>query len=136
MCSSDLDLDRARVGFNYLGQFDNMVRVDSLFRSAPESPGPGRSSDSARNHLVDINCDISDGQLRVNWTYSRNIHRPETIENLGKRFLSSVTELMQPVHVSDFTQAEPTEFPMARLDARELRSVLGLAKKHTIEPAT
>ena len=40
--------------FNYLGQFDHVVAGSSLFRFAPESPGPWHSPRARRRHALEV----------------------------------------------------------------------------------
>lgn len=85
---------RAEVVFNYLGQFDNLFSHNALFEASLESAGPTINPLERRPYLFEINSHISGGRLRVRWSYSRNLHSPETVERLAKHLLSSVRELM------------------------------------------
>ena len=87
----------AQISFNYLGQFDDgdARRNDVLFRMAAESRGPERDPDGHRQHLLEISASIVSGALRVNWRYSRNLHRPQTIQRLADDFLDALHQLVE-----------------------------------------
>jgi len=74
------------VSFNYLGQFDRIVSDSSVFGSAPESAGPSGSLRGRRCRLIEISGGVAEGQLRMNWTFSRNAHRRSTIQALADDF--------------------------------------------------
>jgi amino acid adenylation domain-containing protein/thioester reductase-like protein/non-ribosomal peptide synthase protein (TIGR01720 family) len=87
-------LPQAKVIFNYLGQSDQVLSESSLFAPAQESSGPNRSLRGSRCYLLDINAIVSGGQLQINWTYSKAIHRRATIESLAENFLLALRSLV------------------------------------------
>jgi len=115
----------AEVSFNYLGQFDQVLAEDTLFRLASEDCGPMRSPQGNRQHLLDINGIISDGQLRISWTYSQNIHRHETIQMLAKKFLQALRTLISHCQLPEVGGYTPSDFPLTRLTQAQIDSVLG-----------
>ncbi|MFZ4700469.1 MAG: condensation domain-containing protein [Candidatus Methylumidiphilus sp.] len=62
-------LPKAGILFNYLGQFDQGVDIGS-FRMANEATGSDISLIGQRDYLIDINGAVSQGQLRLTWSYS------------------------------------------------------------------
>jgi len=75
--SSLASLPRAAVGFNYLGQFDQLTSEGSLFTPATESVGPMLGPANARSHLLDVAAVVSGGRLHVQWVYGRHVHARE-----------------------------------------------------------
>ena len=69
--------------FNYLGQFDQVVAGSSLFRFAPESPGPWHSPRARRRHALEVMTLVRDGRLEARFVFSEALHRAETIERLA-----------------------------------------------------
>ena len=131
-CGADTELTRQlrslpqpEVGFNYLGQFDNVLAVSALYRPAQGSCGPAFSLRGNRNHLLEINSVVSDGVLRVDWCYSENLHRRETIEALAERFLTSLRSLIAHCQSPGTGGCTPSDFPLARLDQAALDQLLG-----------
>jgi len=82
------------VSFNYLGQFDWGTQANSFCKIAPESVGTEHSQEEICDHLLDINGLVSEGQLKLDWTYSENFHQPSTIENLAKDFVVKLRSLI------------------------------------------
>jgi microcystin synthetase protein McyA len=89
-------LPAAQVSFNYLGQFDaGAQQSDATFRVAAEGRGPERDPNGRRQHLLEISASIVAGSLRINWRYSRNLHRQETIQRLANDFLDALQKLIE-----------------------------------------
>ncbi|MCP4656603.1 MAG: non-ribosomal peptide synthetase, partial [bacterium] len=80
-------LPSAEVSFNYLGQFDPVLPDSALLKPARESAGLSAGLEGQRRHLLEINAQISGGQLRLDWRYSRELHRRDTIRALADRYL-------------------------------------------------
>ncbi|WP_436866190.1 amino acid adenylation domain-containing protein [Bacillus fungorum] len=87
-------LAKPEVSFNYLGQFNEVSSVESMFEAAPESMGSLRSARDQRNYLVDINGAVIDGCLRFNWEYSDNLHHRATIEQLAQGFMEALRSII------------------------------------------
>ena len=78
-----LEIDEAKqsgVLFLYLGNYEQTVPESSLFTLSPKSNGLSRSLRGQRSHLIEINALIVDNQLKVDFIYSQNVHRRETVE--------------------------------------------------------
>jgi amino acid adenylation domain-containing protein/non-ribosomal peptide synthase protein (TIGR01720 family) len=116
---------RAEVSFNYLGQFDQIVRTDGLFGPAPESTGHSRSLRGQRNWLLDVTGSVAGGQLRMSFSYSRQTHQRATIERVAADYLSSLQALI--AHCLDPAAGSymASDFELAGLDQKKLDKVLG-----------
>jgi len=90
----------AQVCFNYLGQFRQPSGDDAQFNFTSESTGQGSSEWGNRPYLIDVNCMVAGDRLVVKWTYSKNIHRFETIEELAQRYLNGLREIIACSHPS------------------------------------
>src|SRR5262249_25176676 len=87
---------KAEVVFLYLGQFNLAGKgSSSLFDPASESTGFYRSSRNTRKHLFEITAAVVDGELKITWIYSQNIHHRKTVENLAEQYLASLRELIR-----------------------------------------
>ncbi len=80
--------------FNYLGQFDNVVRESEWLTSADESTGLGKSKEQIVNEKLTINCHVKDGELVLNWNYSTKHYQDETIRNLVADYMSKLELLI------------------------------------------
>ncbi|HET6882577.1 MAG TPA: amino acid adenylation domain-containing protein, partial [Pirellulales bacterium] len=118
-------LPRAEVSFNYLGRLDDYL-ASSLVRRADEPIGATRSPRAPRHHLLEINAFVLDGRLHVDWTYSRQTHRPETIERLAADFRERLAALVAHCLSPEAGGFTPSDFPLARLNQAELDKLAGL----------
>ena len=96
--------------FNYLGQFDQTVAGLGCFRFSDADTGPWHSPAARRTHSLEINCLILHARLEARFTYSANLHRPDTIERLAAAFASTLRGLIRT----------PARFDLAGLDSTAL----------------
>ena len=87
-------LPQAEVSFNYLGQMDGAMGESESFAPAPESRGPEHSPRGKRTHLIDINGGVVGGQLQMEWAFSANLHRQETVERVANDFVAALREII------------------------------------------
>jgi len=97
------------ISFNYLGQFDQTISSTSVLTPAPESAGPLRSQEGLRGSLLDITSLVTNGKLRIDWHFSENVHRRETIERLAHDYIVVLKDLItlsgSGYTLEDFTHA-------------------------------
>ena len=103
-------LSPTEVSFNYLGQFDQVLPKSSLLMLSSEPSGPIRSPRGNRRYLLEINGFITSNKLQIDWTYSENIHRRESIENLATGFIESLRSLIQYCQSPDAGGSTPSDF--------------------------
>ncbi|GAA3657118.1 hypothetical protein GCM10022397_46580 [Flavivirga jejuensis] len=94
------------VVFNYLGQLDNVVSSSDRFKGAKESSGKEIGADIRFDCKIEINSSIAQGQLRLNWSYSKRQYNLETIEKLAGAYLSNLKMLI--IHCKDNKTKEYT----------------------------
>jgi len=116
-------LPLSEVNFNYLGQFDQVFPASSPFKMAAENTGPERDPQGGRSHLLEITGLIAGEQLRMNWTFSENIHRRETIEELAQVFLSELQALIVHCQSSEAGGYTPSDFADFGWSQSELNSI-------------
>ncbi|MBI5032176.1 MAG: amino acid adenylation domain-containing protein [Chloroflexi bacterium] len=118
-------LAHPQIVFNYLGQFDPGL-VSASLEIAPEAHGAERSTHCARTHLLDINGGIANGTLQMEWTYSANVHRRETIERVANDFIAALRAL---IAASESPEPEWTKdanaFGWSDQDLQEIFSAIG-----------
>ena len=115
---------QAEVRFNYLGQTDQALQQSSLFAPAQESTEPGRSPQGPRPYLLDVGGIVAGGQLHINWTYSKTIHRQTTIEILAENYIQALRSLITHCQSPDAGGYTPSDFSEANLDQQELDQFL------------
>lgn len=109
----------AEVSFNYLGRFDRVLPQSTPFRLVQEYTGSDRSLQGKRSHLIAIDAIVLDGRLQLNWTYSENIHRRSTIENLAENFSAALQEIIRHCLASRGGYT-PSDFPLATLNQQQI----------------
>jgi non-ribosomal peptide synthase protein (TIGR01720 family) len=111
----------AEVSFNYLGQWD--ANLGGLFRAGGESPGASQWAGEQRPHLVEVHGSVHGGRLSMVWTFSRNLHRKQTMERLLALFRRTVEAVIAAC--GDKRNAPvAADFPLAKLDDKRLKGVL------------
>jgi non-ribosomal peptide synthase protein (TIGR01720 family) len=118
------ELPLPQVAFNYLGQFDQVLPEGSGFALAAESRGMERSLAGWRSHLVEINGGISGGVLRLEWTYSENLHRQSTIEAVAADFIGSLQRLIDHCLSPEAGGYTPSDFPDVELNSQDVEALV------------
>jgi amino acid adenylation domain-containing protein/non-ribosomal peptide synthase protein (TIGR01720 family) len=113
-------ISEPQVSFNYLGQLDLVLKEESLFHGAKESPGEMRSRNAKRRHLLDVNGSVAGGKLHLLWTYSENIFHRATIEAVAQSALNSLKEIVESCRSHCKPPYTLSDFPLAKLDQRKL----------------
>ncbi len=96
-----------------------------MFEPDPESSGPLQSPKRERGYLLNIIGAVTSGELRLEWTYSENIHRRETVERLARSYIEELQTLIAQARSRvDAASFSPIDFPRAKLSPEELKKVL------------
>jgi amino acid adenylation domain-containing protein/non-ribosomal peptide synthase protein (TIGR01720 family) len=113
-------LPQAEVIFNYLGQFDQVLSETSIFRPASESAGETQSPRASRDYLLEVNGLIVNDQLRLNWTYSKALHRKTTVEKLAQIYIEKLRSLIVHCQSPNAGSYTPSDFPQMQFNQQEL----------------
>src|SRR5262249_50791849 len=114
-------------GFHYVGRLDGAFAGLMLLKLVPADVGPLRCPDAERSHLIEINGGVLAGRLQLNWTYSSNLHRHETIAKLAQDFWGSLERLIEHDQAATSDGCSPADFPLAKLDQKRLADLLSAA---------
>jgi non-ribosomal peptide synthase protein (TIGR01720 family) len=106
--------------FQYVAESDAILPGSSLFSVAAESGGRCRGGDNRRSHLLEVVAFITDGRLKLQWTYSNHFHNAATISAVASRCIDSLRELVVFGADRAATDPRPSGFSLARLSASEL----------------
>ncbi len=109
--------------FNYLGQFDQLLPQLSLFKLAKESTGATHSPRGNRHHLLEVEGMVINGQLQLQWSYSTNLHRQETVENLAQGMVKALRSLIIHCQTAEVNNYTPEDFPDADISQDQLDQV-------------
>ena len=118
------ELSTAAIGFNYLGQLQGGNESTGLLRVADEPRGTERSVSGERDYVIDLTSGVFDGQLRMEWAYSRNLHHESTIRDLANNFVLALRLLVQHCRQTQRAGYTPSDFILAGLDQEELDKIL------------
>src|SRR5262249_45505393 len=114
----------AEVSFNYLGQFDQTLNESAAFKLSPESSGQTSGSAGLRHYLLKINGAIINRCLRLTFTYSKNMHRHETIGALAEKYLKILRAFITSCQKGDEHAYTPSDFPQAGLSQKDLGNLI------------
>ncbi|MFN6501578.1 MAG: SDR family NAD(P)-dependent oxidoreductase [Nostoc sp. DedQUE01] len=120
-------LQPAEVIFLYLGNLEQTLPQSSLFKLSQKSSGSSRSLRGQRSHLLEINALVVQDQLKVDWTYSRNVHRQATIEQLANDFLIALRSIIKAYELSsvqNFTPSDFAEFKSSQWNQDDIDNIL------------
>jgi amino acid adenylation domain-containing protein/non-ribosomal peptide synthase protein (TIGR01720 family) len=119
-------LPEAKVSFNYLGQFDQLVDGSICFDQLVQFYGPSEEQESMRPHIIDVAALIRNGRLQMIWTYDQAYHRSITIRNLANDYVHWIQMLLHHQQAI----LTPADFSKAKVSQTELNKVLAkLAQK-------
>ncbi|MCQ8130951.1 condensation domain-containing protein, partial [Methylomonas rivi] len=129
-------LPKPAVCFNYLGQFDASFTDAGLFRPAGESRGDERDDAVPLDYALEINGQIYDGCLAMNWTYNSKQLSTASMERLAAEFNQELTALIE--HCSQGALAvTPSDVPLAGLAQAQLdRLPIEIGNLQDIYPLT
>ncbi|MHC5595005.1 MAG: amino acid adenylation domain-containing protein [Nostoc sp.] len=120
-------LPQAQVSFNYLGQFDQVLKASAALGLAEEFKAE-QSLLNRRSHLLAISGFIRGGRLEMNWNYSEKIHNRDTIEHLAFGFMEALRSLITHCQSPDAIGHTPSDFSAARLSQKQLDKFLAKIK--------
>lgn len=102
--------------FNYLGRLDQITEASELFHHAAEPTGPWHSSKALRKHAHEIDCAVLRDQFRLEWKFSRNLHRAENVRMIAEAFMVALREIIHLSRNGERAAFSPQDFPMVTLD--------------------
>ncbi|MEQ9237079.1 SDR family NAD(P)-dependent oxidoreductase [Coleofasciculus sp. E2-BRE-01] len=125
-------LPEAEILFLYLGQLDQTLPESSLFEMSQQFSGSTCSPRGKRSHLFEINGSIAQSQLRVDWSYSENVYRRETVEGLSQEFVGVLRSLItscQSSSVENYTPSDFAQFKSSQWNQADLDNILAAINK-------
>jgi amino acid adenylation domain-containing protein/non-ribosomal peptide synthase protein (TIGR01720 family) len=118
-------LPQAEISFNYLGQFDNIFAEGAPFGLLQEHTGPLHAPSGQRFHVLEISGQVAGGRLLMDWTYSENLHRHETIAALADGFVAALRALIAESRAPHAGGYDQSDFPLAQLNQPALDQIVG-----------
>jgi non-ribosomal peptide synthase protein (TIGR01720 family) len=117
-------LPRPEINFNYLGRSAQKMEDQPLFTRCQGVLGPSYHPLSRRAYLLEITGGInSDGQLRLAFIFSRNLHRESSIQTLANGVADALREIVN--NSSGHVVVSPmVDVSMAQLSNGELNHLM------------
>jgi non-ribosomal peptide synthase protein (TIGR01720 family) len=119
------EMPRARVGFNYLGQLDQVVGAERWLGIAKESAGAEREGSGQRVHAIEVSGYVVGGELRLGWEYDAEQHEQEEMEAVAGRYRHELEELIEHCVSEEAGGFTPSDFPDAEFNQTELDELIG-----------
>ncbi|MDR3079579.1 MAG: amino acid adenylation domain-containing protein, partial [Streptomyces sp.] len=128
--------ERTEVSFNSLGQSGRRPDDDTTegtraqdgavhFRPTGRSLGESQSEDGTRAYLIEVNSQVADGRLEMEWTYGAEVHDEATVGRLAQRYVDVLAELIEYCCRPEAGGHPPSDFPLAaQLDQATLDRVV------------
>ncbi|MEH2042433.1 SDR family NAD(P)-dependent oxidoreductase [Nostoc sp.] len=118
-------LPQAEVFFLYLGQFGKSFDQSSMLRPTEESTGSMYSPKGTSSYLLGLTAWVNEeGQLRLEFGYSTNVHRRETIEKLSHSFVEALKCLITHSCSLEAVEYTPSDFSAANINQENLSKLL------------
>ena len=114
------------ISFNYLGRITtgDPKNTGSLFKLINEPVGESQSLKARRYYLLDTIASIVDDKLLLDWRFSLNIHRKETISRLFDQFIQNIHEMAKFLRSENFSNYSPSDFRNISLSQNDINEIL------------
>ncbi|WP_342381799.1 non-ribosomal peptide synthase/polyketide synthase [Myxococcus stipitatus] len=116
-------LPAPEVGFNYLGQLDTVLPPTAPLGLSEGHVGPTRAAGGLRAHVLDVDCVVSGGRMRLMFTHGQGLHRTETVARLAEEMRGALRELIAHGLSEDPRGLAPSDFPLAKLEMGALERI-------------
>ncbi|MCW8928794.1 MAG: amino acid adenylation domain-containing protein, partial [Gammaproteobacteria bacterium] len=104
------------ISFNYLGQSDNTFSESEFFNIANEASGQMISPDNHHPYLLDLNCVVVNGCLRLDWTFSGKHFNKENVETLAQAYNEALLQIISHCMQSGNSAYTPSDFPLTQIN--------------------
>ena len=118
------DTGKPGIIFNYLGQMSDTVSKDSEWKIGSRSIILSRNVTGVRTHSIEINSIITNNKLKMNFTFSRNNHKKETIETFAGFYRSALLSVIDHCKNPEAGGYTVSDFSESGLDQQELDNLL------------
>ena len=116
-------LPQAQINFNYLGQFDQALQESAGFGLVQETNIYDRYPAGPRSHVLEIVGIVVRGCLQVEWSYSANLHRAETISALAEAMRENLRAIIRHCRAAEAKVFAPADFAEFDWDQNELSNI-------------
>ncbi|MBB5928532.1 non-ribosomal peptide synthase/polyketide synthase [Streptomyces echinatus] len=113
------------VCFNYLGRPDRTPAPGGLLHAPHGGLTGGIDRSADRPHLLDVLGQVVDDRLEFTWSYSREVHRRETVTRLAAELTDELREIVRHCAAPGAGGRTPSDFPLAPLDQAAVDRLVG-----------
>ncbi len=120
-------LPRPQINFNYLGQYDQILSNDSVLSFSEDVSHSDFCPSTIRSHILEIVGSVIDGRFQIEWVYSRNLHKRETIAAVANDFISALKSLISHCQTEQsvgFTASDFSDFDWDRAELDEIAAAI------------
>ncbi|MET9443778.1 non-ribosomal peptide synthase/polyketide synthase [Streptomyces sp. NPDC006610] len=117
-----------QVGFNYLGRQDWDAAPGGLLHAPHGGLTGGMDRSAERPHLIDVLGRVADKRLEFTWSYSRGVHRPDTVARLAAETAEELREIVRHCAEPGAGGRTPSDFPLAGLDQAAVDRLVGTGR--------
>ncbi len=110
-----------RIGFNYLGRFDDTEA--GAFRTGALDADVDPAAPAS--HTLDIVGRVVAGTLELTWAHVETRHDRGTVEELAERMLAALREIIAHCAAPEAGGRTPSDFPLATLDQSTVDTLVG-----------
>ncbi|MEU6669013.1 non-ribosomal peptide synthase/polyketide synthase [Streptomyces sp. NPDC046727] len=113
------------VCFNYLGRPDATPAPGGLLHAPLGGLTGGMDRSAERPHLLDVLGRVIDNRLEFTWSYSREVHRRETVARLAAELADELRAIVRHCAEPGAGGRTPSDFPLAPLDQTAVDRLVG-----------
>ncbi|MFH8462582.1 non-ribosomal peptide synthase/polyketide synthase [Streptomyces sp. NPDC017991] len=117
-----------QVGFNYLGRQDRSPTTDGLLHTPYAGLAGGLDRAADRPHLLDLLGQVTDERLEFTWSYSREVHRRDTVARLATELADELRHIVRHCAEAGAGGRSPSDFPLVALDQKEVDRLVGTGR--------
>ncbi|WP_298553739.1 condensation domain-containing protein [uncultured Algibacter sp.] len=121
--TSILNQLQPKVVFNYLGKSNTESKNKAFSFNFLESPT--RAPLSERNYAIEINAQIINDNLLVNWSFTKDLYKEETAKIVADKFIQNLKATIDYCITQNDVSYTPSDFPEANLNQDDLDNLLG-----------
>ncbi|GAA4791365.1 non-ribosomal peptide synthase/polyketide synthase [Streptomyces ziwulingensis] len=117
-----------QVGFNYLGRQDWNATAHGLVQEPYGALAGSMDRAADRPHLLDVLGRVSAERLEFTWSYSREVHRRDTVARLAAELTEELRRIVRHCAEPGAGGRTPSDFPLAPLDQAAVDRLAGTGR--------
>jgi len=122
------------IGFNYLGQFDNLIQEEGLLNDANETIGKSISDHYLVRNKLDVTCVVGNETLSIYWAFSKKDFEQSTIEKIAAAYIDKLIEIINHcIHKTDI-ELTPSDYGLGdEISVEEWDNLMDMSEEKEVE---